>query len=70
METLRNEGTDLPLSLNTTVEDILNFQKSQTQTQSLGEGCTHVGGLLFALERRPVTDDDVPRTSKPCQTQS
>lgn len=32
METLRNEGTDLPLSLNTTVEDILNFQKSQTQT--------------------------------------
>ena len=34
---------------------------------SLGEGCTHVAGLLFALEGRPVTEDDVPWTSKPCE---
>lgn len=34
---------------------------------SLGEGCTHVAGLLFALEGRPVTEDDVPCTSKPCE---
>ncbi|XP_053400508.1 uncharacterized protein LOC128557295 [Mercenaria mercenaria] len=36
-----------------------------------GEGCTHVAGLLFALEGRPITpvedDDNVPCTSKPCQ---
>lgn len=34
---------------------------------SLGEGCTHVAGLLFVLARRPVTDDDVPCMSKPCE---
>ncbi|XP_053382010.1 uncharacterized protein LOC128549398 [Mercenaria mercenaria] len=36
-----------------------------------GEGCSHVAGLLFALEGRPITpvedDDSVPCTSKPCQ---
>jgi len=39
---------------------------------SCGEGCTHVAGLLFALEGRPskeAADDmaDPPCTSKPCQ---
>lgn len=34
---------------------------------SLGEGCTHVAGLLFALEGRLFTDADVPYTSKPCE---
>ncbi|XP_061186982.1 uncharacterized protein LOC133195130 [Saccostrea echinata] len=40
---------------------------SCTCPAGLGEGCTHVAGLLFALEGRPVTDDDVPCTSKPCE---
>ena len=32
MDPLRNEGTDLPISHNATVEDILDFQKSHIQT--------------------------------------
>lgn len=32
MEPLRNEGTDLPLSCNITLEVLLNYQKSQIQT--------------------------------------
>uniref|UniRef100_A0A8W8KYV8 SWIM-type domain-containing protein n=1 Tax=Magallana gigas TaxID=29159 RepID=A0A8W8KYV8_MAGGI len=34
-----------------------------------GEGCTHIAGLLFALEGRPSIDEleDMPCTSKPCQ---
>lgn len=36
---------------------------------SCGEGCTHIAGLLFALEGRPFIDEleDMPCTSKPCQ---
>lgn len=26
----------------------------------LGKGCTHVAGLLFALEGRPANDEDTP----------
>ena len=34
----------------------------------LGEGCTHIAGLLFALEGRESNDDeDTPCTSKTCQ---
>ncbi|KAJ8310544.1 hypothetical protein KUTeg_012409 [Tegillarca granosa] len=34
----------------------------------LGEGCTHVAGLLFALEGQPLTkNDEIPCTSQPCQ---
>ena len=34
-----------------------------------GEGCTHIAGLLFALEGRPPSDEleDEACTSKPCQ---
>ena len=32
MDPLRNEGTDLPISHNATVEDILDFKKSHIQT--------------------------------------
>ena len=36
---------------------------------SCGEGCTHIAGLLFALEGRLPEDElsDLPCTSKPCQ---
>lgn len=41
----------------------------QTIIFRCGEGCTHIAGLLFALEGRPQTDEmqDLPCTSKPCQ---
>lgn len=36
---------------------------------SCGEECTHIAGLLFALEGKPFIDEleDMPCTSKPCQ---
>lgn len=34
----------------------------------LGEGCTHIAGLLFSLENISTTDkNEEPCTSKPCE---
>lgn len=33
----------------------------------LGEGCTHIAGLLFALEGKETIEENVPCTSQPCQ---
>lgn len=39
---------------------IINFR--------LGEGCTHIAGLLFSLENISTTDkNEEPCTSKPCE---
>ena len=32
----------------------------------LGEGCTHISGLLFALEANSTKQRETPCTSKPC----
>jgi hypothetical protein len=32
----------------------------------LGEGCTHISGLLFALEANSTKQKEIPCTSKPC----
>lgn len=72
METLRNEGIDLPLSFNTTVEDILKFKKSQIQT-FLRVNHIKVSGNKLELAQRVVKaikdrSCTTPSQIPPCQT--